>query len=275
MPSYQNNEAKFIRDDERDWDLEEGSTSGQQVQKCVLAADFVFVNNDDLGAVEAHRAKIRGHIEPCVKMMQGVLEARRPLPEEVHMATAYSQSHGSACLKRHVGAVIVDTDGLSISMGFNENPVGMLPCVNEYEYCYKDNDMIAKMERMGKVYCSLCGYAVEKLKKPWKCPDCNNDMKKSLFTNRNMELCTAIHAEERAIRSLHGRKADGATMYVTTFPCFQCARYIIDAGITKVVYVEAYPIKESVDFLQKHNVEVKPFSGFKARAFNTIYKSVE
>lgn len=64
-------------------------------------------------------------------------------------------------------------------------------------------------------------------------------------------------------------------MYVTTFPCFQCSRYIIDAKIARVVYVEPYPVLESARFLGMNNVGSVPFEGFKARAFNLIFKQVE
>jgi dCMP deaminase len=88
-------------------------------------------------------------------------------------------------------------------------------------------------------------------------------------------LCTAIHAEERAILSLAGRNADGCTIYVNTFPCFQCARQIVNAGIKKVVYVEAYPIEEAVDFLKTNGVEIEPFQGFTPRVFNQVFRQVE
>jgi len=90
-----------------------------------------------------------------------------------------------------------------------------------------------------------------------------------------MELCTAIHAEERAIRSLGGRSAEGCTLYVNTFPCLQCARYIKDADIGKVVYVEAYPVSEAVDFMKTNKIEIEPFEGFKARVFNQVFKQIE
>ena len=87
-------------------------------------------------------------------------------------------------------------------------------------------------------------------------------------------MCTAIHAEERAILSLGGRSAKDGTIYATTFPCFQCARYIVDAGIKRVVYVEAYPVAESERLLVRNDVIVDPFSGFKAIAFNRIFKQM-
>ena len=89
-----------------------------------------------------------------------------------------------------------------------------------------------------------------------------------------MTLCTAIHAEERAILSLGDRPARGGTLYVTTFPCFQCARLVLDAAISKIVYVEAYPIQETKEFL-KGKVDIVPFSGFTARAFFKVFPKVE
>jgi hypothetical protein len=33
----------------------------------------------------------------------------------------------------------------------------------------------------------------------------------------------------------------GATLFTTTFPCHNCAKHIVSAGITRVVYIEPYP----------------------------------
>lgn len=81
--------------------------------------------------------------------------------------------------------------------------------------------------------------------------------------------------EERAILSLGDRSAEGGTLYVTTFPCFQCARLILDAGIKNIVYVEAYPVKETEVFLRSNGVEgIRPFCGFTARAFFRVFPKV-
>jgi hypothetical protein len=42
--------------------------------------------------------------------------------------------------------------------------------------------------------------------------------------------------------------ARGATLYATTFPCHNCAKHIIAAGISRVVYVEPYPKSKAVEF---------------------------
>jgi deoxycytidylate deaminase len=49
----------------------------------------------------------------------------------------------------------------------------------------------------------------------------------------------------------------------------------VDAGIGKVVYVEAYPIQEAKDFLKKSGVTIESFGGFKPRVFNKVFKQAE
>lgn len=58
-----------------------------------------------------------------------------------------------------------------------------------------------------------------------------------------IEYSRAIHAEMEAILNIaRGGKSNtsGAVMYTTTYPCHNCARHIIAAGISRVVYIEPY-----------------------------------
>lgn len=57
------------------------------------------------------------------------------------------------------------------------------------------------------------------------------------------EYGRAVHGEMDAILGCarSGTSPRGAVLYVTTFPCHNCARHIIAAGIKRVVYVEPYP----------------------------------
>jgi len=58
-----------------------------------------------------------------------------------------------------------------------------------------------------------------------------------------IEYSRAVHAEMDAIISAarSGVGLRGATLYCTAFPCHSCARHIIAAGISRVVYIEPYP----------------------------------
>lgn len=59
-------------------------------------------------------------------------------PSEMYMNLAYASSHGSKCIKRQVGAVLVDAMpdeiGDIVAVGYNENPIGTAPCIEEPEY---------------------------------------------------------------------------------------------------------------------------------------------
>jgi dCMP deaminase len=47
---------------------------------------------------------------------------------------------------------------------------------------------------------------------------------------------------------------------VTHFPCINCTKVLINAGITRIVYGEAYRLDENaLAFLQKAEVEVVEF----------------
>jgi len=279
--AYGKDQGKFDRDDLRDSD--EDLPEGQQVSHCVQAADYVYVNENEGGSESSREKTISKHLQEQIPLCRNSMsypsekgsEGLRPAkPDEVHMATCYAQSFNSQCMKRLVGAVIVDHHNIPLSLGYNENPGEMKPCISLYKYCYKDEDMHNKLEKMKNVRCPECGEKQEKMDSPWKCcnTSCGINLKLRFFPSRNMGLCTAIHAEERAIRSLGNRSAENATIFATTFPCFQCSRYIVDAGIKRVVYVEAYPVTEALEFLEKNEIKVEPFQGFKARAFHLVFR---
>jgi len=49
----------------------------------------------------------------------------------------------------------------------------------------------------------------------------------------------------------------------------------LDAGIKNIVYVEAYPVKNTAAFLERNGIEkIRPFSGFTARAFFRVFPKV-
>jgi dCMP deaminase len=68
-----------------------------------------------------------------------------------------------------------------------------------------------------------------------------------------------IHAETNAIiqAALHGVSTKGATCYVTHFPCINCTKALINAGITRLVYDKAYRLDENaLSFLETANIEI-------------------
>ena len=67
-----------------------------------------------------------------------------------------------------------------------------------------------------------------------------------------------LHAEANAITKVakSGNSSDGATLYVTASPCIECAKLIIQSGIRRVVYCDAYHSEDGVQLLQRVGIDV-------------------
>ena len=77
-----------------------------------------------------------------------------------------------------------------------------------------------------------------------------------------------LHAEANAITKIarSGNNSDGATLYVTSSPCIECAKLIIQSGIKRVVYSEEYRLKDGIDLLRRAGIEVVLNTGEKEEA---------
>lgn len=69
-----------------------------------------------------------------------------------------------------------------------------------------------------------------------------------------------IHAEVNALLqcSKFGTKTNGATIYVTHFPCLNCTKSIIQSGIIEVCYANDYKNNEyAIELLKKSNIKIR------------------
>ncbi len=67
-----------------------------------------------------------------------------------------------------------------------------------------------------------------------------------------------LHAEANAITKVakSNNNCENATLYVTTSPCLECSKLIIQSGIKRVVFKELYRITDGIDLLKRAGVEV-------------------
>lgn len=67
-----------------------------------------------------------------------------------------------------------------------------------------------------------------------------------------------LHAEANAITKVakSNNSSDGATLYITTSPCIECAKLIIQSGIKRVVFSEKYRKQEGLKLLDRANIEM-------------------
>lgn len=273
---------RFRADNERDRDQED--PIGQQVELCVDAADVVIINDNRTTLHE-----FKGKLTQYVRLVTGE-RPRYARPAEILMNLAYSAAHGSKCLKRQVGAVVVLAPPLEpgevVGQGYNENPSSTRPCVEEPKYgasaetntpgrCYRDIvrfDSFMDLADQG-AKCPNCGDTIKEPTRQeprWLCVSCEVNLEDYFWPERAMWWCTAVHAEVAAIL-VAGLRARGATLYTTTFPCFQCAEKIVQAGIKSVVFTEPYPDIRAAGRLQIAGVKTTRFEGVRSGRFHEIF----
>ena len=85
----------------------------------------------------------------------------------------------------------------------------------------------------------------------------------NIQSGTRQELCYAAHAEQNAIvqAARIGVSVDGGTLYCTHQPCAICSKLIINSGITRIVYENAYPDTFAIEMLKEAGVtltQLKP-----------------
>ncbi|MCR5135104.1 MAG: cytidine/deoxycytidylate deaminase family protein [Clostridiales bacterium] len=146
---------------------------------------------------------------------------KRPSWDEYFMQMAELTAQRSTCLRRHVGAVIVQ-DKHVVATGYNGAPKGVAHC-EELGGCLR--------EKMG------------------------------IPSGERHELCRALHAEQNAIiqAATLAQSIEGASIYITHQPCIICAKMIINAGIKRIVVKEGYPDEMSVRMLDEAGLKIVMF----------------
>lgn len=66
-----------------------------------------------------------------------------------------------------------------------------------------------------------------------------------------------LHAEANAITKVakSNNSSEGSTLYVTSSPCIECSKLIIQAGIKRVVYSDDYRSEEGLNLLRRVGIE--------------------
>lgn len=78
----------------------------------------------------------------------------------------------------------------------------------------------------------------------------------------NITKTYVLHAEANAITKVakSGNNSKDATLYVTTAPCIECSKLIIQSGIKRVVFSNKYHKNDGLELLEKADIELKNFN---------------
>jgi len=234
-------------------DENENFDHGQKTRDTYHLADFFL----SLGSNEDH----------VVKTVQRFLDLifsapyKNPTFDEFAMFMAFNSSVRSSDLSRQVGAVISKAKQI-IATGANDVPQSggglywaeVNPETGEVEdhpdgkdyMREEDSNRRAQIDIIEEIASSALGASLVK-------PETEGLLKEILQKSKISDLTEfgrVVHAEMEALLSCTrtGIPTSGASLYCTTFPCHNCAKHIIDAGIKRVVYVEPYPKSRALEF---------------------------
>ena len=236
-------------------DQQDDESSGQQVSKTAHRADYFVRNHTDT----------RDRLKTSIARFFDIVfeqELHTPTFEEEGMMKAAAAAIQSACLSRQVGAAIYSSAGELIGVGCNDVPKFKGGLYSEADgeadkRCFKWGGQICHNDERKARLARAIAKSVSS-----KPVDNDNDAAASFSFDEALnaasqsdaknliEFSRSVHAEMEAIVSV-AREGKGATsggvLFTTTYPCHNCARHIVAAGIERVVYVEPYSKSLALD----------------------------
>jgi deoxycytidylate deaminase len=238
---------------------------------------------------------IRHRIARLVRLLFGA-PFETPTPPEQAMFLASGAGLRSSAAGRQVGAVVVDEGGEVLVTGTNEAPKAgggqywaeEAPDHRDFTYGYDVNDRL-KLQIVADVLVRLHEAHWLTEEADISDPDglahraMNGPLRGSRIGDL-LEFGRIAHAEMAAIctAARRGTALRGAIMYSTTYPCHECARLIIAAGIRRVVYVDPYPKSQVQEMFrdevsegpctEQGTVVFEPFEGVAPRLFQQVFQ---
>ncbi len=250
---YKEPEAHTVIDRDKKQDEE----YGQQLVKALQYADF-FIRN--------HHPNLEGLKKQIRRFFNLIFGTNLVTPTKDEFAMYVAQSSGlrSACLSRQIGASILNNDGEIVSTGYNDVPMYL---GGQYtpEYGESDCRCAYTQERkcMNDEYKKSLKNDIAEILKNYIGNNKNDEVVKKIYEETwlkdVLEFSRAVHAEMSAIVSAarNGYSVKNGTLYTMTFPCHNCARHIIAAGIRRVIYIEPYEKSQAIE-LHYDSIELEP-----------------
>lgn len=219
-----------------------GHKLGQQTREAFELAD-VYIRQ------HAVRAKTTEQLERFLRLVFGAV-AETPTPDEHAMFLAYASSLRSADLSRQVGAVVWK-DGVGVvATGCNDVPQagGGLYWPGADDRRDHALGVDANEQHRDEIAEEIAQHVVAELNLGG---DMSDRIRRACARTRLLDITEfgrPVHAEMDALLSCGraGIPTMGSTLFSTTFPCHNCAKHIVAAGVRRVVYIEPYEKSQAI-----------------------------
>jgi deoxycytidylate deaminase len=260
--------AKLIGRD----DSEEDETTGQRVRDVFPMAD-VIVN-------ASHESEMGDDLGRFFEVFFGC-PTRSPNLDEYGMSLAFNAALRSIDMSRQIGAAIMSSTGEILALGCNEVPKAGGGTYREGDTGDARDAVLGEDQNVRRKRLMIAD-AVYRLAKFNLLPErfmktSLEDVAKELIDEEGaplkeslimdgLEFGRMLHAEMCAISEAAriGIPLKGQSLYVTAFPCHNCAKHIVGVGILDVVYLQPYP-KSHVPELYPDSIDVDPIERHDSR----------
>lgn len=273
----------LIARDERD----DAPRYGQRTRDAYQLADAFVVAKSGAG---------KSTVERFVRLLLGD-PFETPTLDEQGMFSAWGARFRSSAAGRQVGAAIVDEFGEVVALGCNDVPKpgggqywkGEKCDLRDFKLGYDANDrgkhgaassLLTALRDAGWLAADRSHVSADSLAD--QALEDGGPLDASEFSGL-IEYGRIVHAEMSALMTAarSGRAVLGCTLYTTTYPCHECARLIIAAGIRRVCFVDAYPKSRASElyrevWTQKRArgvVLVEQFEGVSPRVFSRLFEA--
>ena len=249
------------------------------------------------------------------RFLDGIFDAPflTPSAREESMRYAQAASLRSAAIGRQVGAAIVPLTGAPLIVGTNEVPKpgggqyreGDIPDHRDFQSGMDPNpaytervirELLSRLAKAGFFTTARNEAGGSAILREATAKDADGStILDGTRAKALIEFTRCLHAEQAAIvdAARTGVAIGGATLYTTTFPCHECTKFIIGAGIVEVQYIHPYPKSlagdlysdlidtvpplddEAVGEAPLRRVPFRPFVGFGPSRYDDVFVARE
>lgn len=209
-----------------------------------------------------------------------------PTIEECAMFYAQNAAYRSLDIDRQVGAAIMNLENELISIGFNDVCKAGGGHYSEKDKAIDDRDYKKEIDYNHQKLEKISKELTKKISKHFKMGKKELGEIQTIVQTKIAcftEYKRSTHAEMSALldASRRGISIKGCVLYVNKFPCHNCAKHIIAAGISKVVYLDPYEKSEAMKMYhklisankkEKSKIYFKPFFGLAPNRFVDFFQ---
>lgn len=275
IDKFRERAEKLVQTDQIESDVDHG----QRISKVFAEGDFII--NTDIQEPSTH-----DQVERFCELLFGS-NSISPNKSEYGMFVAKAAALRTLDLSRQVGAAVFSPEGEIVSIGSNEVPKGSGGTYWSDDQ-YDDREFRRNEDSNDRRKKEILTEIVNILRLDINKVMSNKLIKDSQFMDA-LEYGRIVHAEMSAISDAArlGRPLKNSLLYCTTFPCHMCAKHIVAAGVSKVIFLEPYPKSLVLDLhsdsivIEKGErgkyqaypcVEFEHFSGISPRRYRELFE---